>query len=242
MAPLIDTDDQRATKILDAAVQYSLKNPVSKTSSSPIVNPASTWTIEGVNYHGKIIPVTLSRELLPPMNLSQMQAHAREAKKTGEPYSANAPLVFAIAKRAMKLRHIEIKNFMRSAFFYIFPNTLSVVRYTPARRLDSIVHNPDLSNQYSSKLDFVAPDEFVRGSKRRKDYQALLGTNNPDEVADVFGWLTGKKAYAFKPYNTDRPQSVDERVVRLDTNSDRFDLGCDGSPQGARVSFGVRFA
>ncbi|MEK6850039.1 MAG: hypothetical protein AABX85_00510 [Nanoarchaeota archaeon] len=237
MAPTINTDDSRAIKILDAAgIKYTLSTETTQTPVA-VTDPGNVWTIEGVNYRGKIIPVVLSKELLPAMNLSQMTAYAKKAMKTGEPYSANAQLVYAIAKRAKKQGNTEVREFMKDAIFSQYPNTLSVVRYNPGKKLDEIVHNPGLSNEYSSKVSFVSPDEWVNGSTRKEDYKMLLGSNKPADVDDVFEWITGKSAYMYKV--NAKPDSVDERVVRLNADSGWFGLDCVRYPQGALASFGV---
>ena len=228
-----------ANKPLVKGLSYEIVKSARETSTAEAVSD-NAWTIEGVNYRGQIVPVNLSRKLLPAMNLSQMSAHAKKAMKKGEPYAANAQLVYAIAKRAMEQGNRDVQKFMREAIFNQLPNTLSVVRYAPEGRIDTIVHNPGLSNKYSTKVDFVASDELVRGSKRRNDYKALLGTDNPDEVADVFGWVTEKDTYSWRVNS--KPSSVDERVVGLYAGSSRFCLDCGGDPRDAGASFGVRFS
>ncbi len=237
MSLIIKTNDSRATRLLDVAgIKYTLTK---KAPAKPVTLSGSdnAWTIKGVHYQGQVIPITLSRELLPAMNLGQMVKHAKKAMEKGEPHSANAQVFYAVAKRAMEQDNREVQKFMRETIFNQYPNLLSVVRYAPKGKLDEIVHNPRLLNRYSAKVDFVAPDEFIRGSKRREDYEALVGADNPDEVADVLGWVTGRKAYLWRVNR--RPPSVDERVVGLSANSDRFDLDCSRGPQNAVVSFRV---
>jgi len=236
MAPLI-LDDKFERALKDLGVPYA---HLKETPQTPVTatNSDDAWTIDSVNYRGKIIPVVLSRELLPDMNLDQMVAHAKRAIKKGEPYSADAQLVYAVAKRAKEQGNEEVRKFMKDAIFSQYPNTLSVVRYNPAGKLDEIVHNPKLPNRFSTKVDFVSPDENVKGSARTNDYKALLGTSNPDEVDDVFGWVTGKRAYMVKINS--KPSSTTERVVKLVASSIRFCLGCYyGVPQVAGASFGV---
>ena len=237
MAPIIDTDDPRATKILDAAgVIYRLGIDV---SAAPIVHTDSdnAWVIKGVNYRGKVVPVRLSRELLPAMNLGQMAAHSKKAMRSNEFYTPDAPLIYAITKRAMEQNDSEVREFLRKSFFGQWLNTLSVVRYQPKGKSDQIIHNPGLPTQYSNRLNFVSPDEWTKGSARAKDYKVLLGANSPDEVDEVFGWTTGKRSYLWKVNH--KPASVDERVVRLDADSVRFYLNCSRNPQFAFASFGV---
>ena len=74
---------------------------------------------------------------------------------------------------------------MKEAIFSQYPNTLSMVRYNPGKKLDEIVHNPELPDEFSAKVHFVSPDEYVRGSKRKGDYKSLLDAESPDEVNDV---------------------------------------------------------
>ena len=132
----------------------------------------------------------------------------------------------------------EVRKFMRESIFNTYPNTLSVVRYNPTGKLDEVVHNPGLPNKSSTKVDFISPDGCVKGSARKNDYKALLGTTNPDEVDDVFGWVTGKRAHLYKVNS--KPANVDERVVWLLADSNRFFLYCGRDPQGASASFVVR--
>lgn len=241
MAPIVNISDE-GLKYLEASRPYvpGLSFDVVRDAGKMPVAPVKSedaWTIDRVNYRGKIIPVVLSRELLPAMNLKQMTAYARSAMKKGEPIPANAQIVYAIAKRAMEQDNREVQKFMKESIFNQYPNTLSVVRYSSEGKLDEIVHNPGLPNEHSSKVDFVAQDEWIKGSKRARDYKLLIGAKNPDEVDEVFGWITGKRAYSWRVNS--RPISVDERVVWLYAYSGGFGLVCGWNPQVAGASFGV---
>ena len=100
MAPIIHTVDPRATRILDAAgIKYTLGAKTTQTSTAIGGDENSdVWTIEGVNYRGKVIPVTLSKRLLPRMNLKGMITYAQEAIRTEKPHSAALLLFMLLPK------------------------------------------------------------------------------------------------------------------------------------------------
>jgi len=73
---------------------------------------------------------------------------------------------------------------------------------------------------------------------------ALTG-KNPQDVANIMSYLNyihGNGGYIKRRYNTNRPASVDERIVQFGANSDSFCFLCDINTSSVGASFGVRFS
>ncbi|MDP3734423.1 MAG: hypothetical protein Q8R37_04270 [Nanoarchaeota archaeon] len=73
--------------------------------------------------------------------------------------------------------------------------TSTRVIYTPQGK-DKLIHDYGSQQQQEIELDFVGPDKYIRNySGLEQEVNALLGTNNVEEVEQVYHDLTSKKPY-----------------------------------------------
>lgn len=240
-------------KPIQGSIEELLKGtPPESIPPSEIIVQSTTdfWTISGVHYRDSIYDVDLTKILLDGGSLKtqdQWIAFSIDAQTRNEPYTPSAPLFYSVCAAAYKAKDDptkrqqteEIKAFLKKHLFERWLMTTTRIHYASQRGLDDrIVHDINMTSQSIVTETFVYPDEWVKNSMRPSNYKALLGTDNPVEIQNVFHWITEKDAYLWRLNN--RTSQVEERVVSLDANSDELWLYCNRDPANTDASLGVR--
>jgi len=238
MAPIINTDDPRAIKLLDAAdVKYTIEAP----ERSQLVIPASDfWTIPNVSYRDNVSAWDLSKKLLPSRTQQQHAEHRNSAQK-GEFVTADMPLYHAIFDALYEQRHAlefteTARSFIQNAMRQRFPNTLTRIAYSQKGK-DTVIHNYGTKDSYQIKTNIVGPNRFIK-SKDKRALTALLGTGNIDRINQVYIWINGTNAFIYR-FN-EKPQELTQAVAWFDALPDDARLYCSGRPDYAYASLGVR--
>ncbi len=222
--------------------------PVGDSGGSLIIDGNSNhWTITGVNYRNQIFSVDLSKSLLDNGNLKtqdQWVEYSKTARQRKDFYTGDFPLYHALFRALFfskdssgKSKVEEARVFLEKQFKEKWLTTLTRIRYLPQGK-DLIIHNYGMPDKLEIPVDFVDQDEWVKDSKTPQVYNALLGTNNLQEINQIYSWITKKPAYLWKLNN--KPKSVDERVARFYADSGRANLDCGRHPVNTDASLGVR--
>ncbi|MDO8509407.1 MAG: hypothetical protein Q7S27_07035 [Nanoarchaeota archaeon] len=190
---------------IKAKLEEKNKVPIPPTTKiddspiSPIQNHSDFWTIPGVVYRDEIVTVDLFKYLLDGGNRKTQDEwilYSIEAKARGDFYTGDMPLHHASFTKAYKMSDSpikeEIRKFIKNCMIEHYLATTTTLFYQPkALSLeDVIVHNIDMPDKYEIREYFTLPDEFVRDSYRPSNYEALLGSNNLEEIQNVYYWLT----------------------------------------------------
>ena len=95
-----------------------------------------------------------------------------------------------------------------------------------------------MPTQYEMQEEFIGPDGFVRDLQTsRVAFKALLGTENMQEIQDVYTWFTGVPPYLWRVNS--KPREKDERVAGFFAGSDRANLDCVRDPLDSGAGLGV---
>ena len=224
------------------------KNKVVSPIENPIINPnlqinKDFWTIDNVKYRNGIYKVNLLKELLDNGNSKTQDdwvKYSKKAQKNNDFYVGDMPLYHSLFTSLFKLKDKpeveEIRNFLQKQFIEKWLMTLTRIKYKPTGE-DEIIHNYKMSDEYSIKDNFVGSNEYVKDSVNKTNYKSLLGTDNLNEINEVYNWITGKDAYIWR-LNL-KPKSLDERVAGFVAYSDWTVLVCSWNPSITDASLGV---
>jgi hypothetical protein len=131
----------------------------------------------------------------------------------------------------------EITDFLRQQHRARVLITSSRVDYMPSGK-DVVTHEYGLDGEHKVKATILGPDECLHETTNPQGYQALFGTNEDiTEIIQDFQHLNGTNTYAWK-VNSPNPRTKDTRVVRLDADSDGFNVHCYWNPQSEDSALG----
>ena len=168
--------------------------------------------------------------------------HAKQAIKNDQPYIRDAPFYHSISVSAY--RNKDNPNYKDAVEkFRVFLQesiskwllTLSRVRYK-ADGKDLVIHNYGLQDKLEVQQDIVGPDGFITQTNPQKELNAVLGSNDINEIDKVYNWITGKNFYL---YRVNKAQDT-ERVVRFNSSTYGTDLDCDRGPGYSCGALAVR--
>jgi len=236
----------------DGAGNGGNPNPPSPLGTDIQGNP-DFWRINGVEYRNEIYVVDLMKTLLDGGNAKTQDEwieYSRQAKANNGFYNTGMPLFHSLfrtcylGRDATNKQEIEeIREFVGKQFAQRFPLTLTRILYQPKAKgsvEDILIQNKGMDDEYSERVGFVGPDEWVKDSKTPQAYKALFGSDDLAEINAVYNWLTGKNAYLWRVNS--RSSKVDERVARFWAYSGRAGFSWYRDPAGASASLGVRYA
>ncbi len=205
------------------------------------------WTITGVNYRNQIQEVRLLKTLLDNGNAKTQDEwieYSKQARARNDFYTGDYQLYHSLFKALYLSRDSsnkqeieEARVFLEKQFKERWLMTLTRIRYLPQGK-DSVIHNYGMPDKLEIPVDFMGKDEWVKDSKTPQVYNALLGTNNLQEINQIYSWITKKPAYLWRVNN--KPKSVEERVAWFIAYSDRANFYCNRFVSGRDASFGVR--
>jgi len=205
------------------------------------------WTISGVNYRNRVHKVDLSKSLLDNGNSKTQDKwveYSKSAKQRNDFYTGDFPLYHALFRALFfgkdssdKDKVEEARAFLEKQFKEKWLMTLSRVRYMPSGK-DIVIHNFGMPDKIEIPEDFVGKNEWVKDSKTPQVYNTLLGSNNVQEINQIYSWITKKPAYLYRINS--KQQGIDERVARFDAYSGGAVLYCYWDPSYTSSSLGVR--
>ena len=102
---------------------------------------------------------------------------------------------------------------------------------------DNVIHDYKTLNEYEIKARIIGNDREI-SSWDKKAMKALLGTDNIEEIKDVYGWLNGTPTYINRRRVS--PVLIEERSVRFDVESDRVEFYCNNGPYSKSCTLGFR--
>lgn len=224
--------------------------PVGSKTNVQVNTIDDYWQISGIEYRNEIYTVDLLKNLLDGGNAKTQNDWAslyEEAKDKNRFHTPDYPLFYGLVKAlyttrddTTKTQEIgEAQKFLKDNSRAKWLMTLTRIIYQPNRD-DIVIHNFNTKDQYQEKTDFVGTDGNIKTTGDGSLYKALLGTDNVQEINDVFQWPNGTNTYLWRVNS--RPRKIDERVARFNANSGRADLGCNRDLSDSDSSLGVRAA
>ena len=198
-------------------------------SQAGITSSTGFWTIQNVEYKGVKKDYDLVKELFPAQTQEKHIAHAKKAMKKGEFFIPNSQLSHSIVRALYLQRDSDnlsvkgIKEFLNISMINKWLMTSTRIIYNP-NSPDTIIHNHGLSNEFKESLDFIGPDEWVKDTQTPDVYKALLGSNNTQEIQEIYNWLCSVPPRLYRLNS--RPKKIEERVVGFDAYSDLVLFSC----------------
>lgn len=238
MAPIINTDDPRATKLLDAAgIEYTIRAP----RKTDIIVPVSDfWTISDIHYRGDTLIADLSKRLLP-VRTQQQHAEHRNSAQEGEFVTMDMPFYFAMFDSLFEQKDTleyagQARDFIQRAMRNKFPIALTRFAYA-SRGKDTVTHNYGTKDSYQVKANVVGEDRVI-GRGNREAIGAVTGIKDIKRLHQIINYINGTDLSIYRLNK--KPQELTECVAWLDAGPVDAGVGCDWHPGVALASLGVR--
>ena len=240
-------------------IEGSMEKILARASSPPIDNSVTSsptgnfqvnhmndcWSISGVGYRNRIHTVDLAKSLLDNGSAKTQDdwASYSEASISQNGFrTPDYPLLYGIVKAiymgrndSTKAQEIgEAQKFLKDTSRAKWLMTLTRISYK-SRGNDVVIHNFGTRDTYEELSDFIGPDGFITAASA-SPCKALLGTDDIQEIKDVFQWLNGTNTYLWRVNS----KADTERIARFVADSGGAVLGCGGVPSYANSSLGVR--
>jgi len=197
-----------------------------------------------LNYAGdERITVDLAKELLDNGNSKTQEQwieFSKQAQENNNFYVGDMPLYHAVFTALSKNNTKDVEeamNFIKEQMRAKWLMTLTRIRYNPTGK-DSVINNYNMKDEYIFETNFVGADEFIQDSTDNDYLKAILGTNNINEINEVYQRISSTDAHIWRVNS--KPASIDERVAGFVAGSDRAYLYCDWNPRYSNSALGVR--
>ena len=225
------------------------KNNSTSTKDFSISDNDTFWTLNGVSHRNRSHQVNLLKSLLEDgesKTQDEWIKFAKSAMKNKEFYTPSMDLVYSIIRTTylnkdnQKYQNeiLQVKDFLKTSATNNYLITTTRLKYQPQGK-DKIIHNYKLSNQYEIQENIVGSDDCIHQLQNvNKTLDALLGSDNPQEINNTFNWIFGVNTYLWRVNST--PKEEDERVARFSAGSGWVDLSCNWVPADSSSSLGVR--
>ncbi|MDD5133043.1 MAG: hypothetical protein PHD81_03070 [Candidatus Nanoarchaeia archaeon] len=178
------------------------------------------WTIPNVKYKDKIVKIDLAKELLNEVKKDRFEI-------------ADAQLHYSIFKalydNSDNLGTEEIKKFLKESFSRKITTATNIeYRLTGDLVIHNLIEN-HLSDRYITSTEIVGSNEYIKDSITPQKYKAILGSNNLQEIDEVFKWLFGGDIFAFFVNDNLGMQKSFIRNVKFSVDSGGINLICTGN-------------
>src|SRR3989344_7370923 len=97
-----------------------------------------------------------------------------------------------------------------------------------------------MQDQYGIQEDIVGKDDYITQINPQNELKAILGSDNINEINQVYNWITGKNAYLWRINK--KPEKYIECVAGFGAGSGWASLDCGGDSDGSAGELGVRRA
>ena len=250
-------DEEEARRIINeiySEERKEKKKPVKKVEkeereqnqNSKIYSADNYWTIENVNYHGKLGTYELLKTLLDNGNTKTQEEWVKytiNSKKNNDFFCGDMPLQFAIFEALYNSKDSkekeEAKSFIKDNMRNHWLTTLSRIQYKPGdKTLDKVIHNYKIPNEgYFKEANIVGPDREII-SDDNDELEALVLTNDFKKVKEVLSWINETPTWIWRLNN--KPNKLAERVAGFTADSGGAYLDCIRVPSLRYSSLGVR--
>lgn len=179
----------------------------------------------------------LAQTLLPSMTQDQ----AANCSTTNGFHTPSLPEYFELFDAIYVLREKggeveKARNFIRKSMRTYLLNTLTRILYQ-SDGMDKIIQGYGTKSAREEKANVVGSDGNILDVLTKKTSLALTG-KSPEQVAELMEYMNETPTYILRL--NEKPQSLDERVVSVRTDSDRFRVDCFRVPQGSWPALGVK--
>ena len=206
------------------------------------------WQVNGVSYRDGIYQVDLAKTLLDKGNTKiqdRWVEYSKKAISNNEFYVGDFPLYHSLFSILFKNKENpnyktkieEAKKFISDNMFKYWLMTLTRIEYKPSGK-DKVIHNYGMQDQYGIQEDIVGKDDYITQINPQNELKAILGSDNINEINQVYNWITGNNAYLWRVNS--KPYNDIECVARFYAVSDGAGLGCDWGPDNSDGVLGVR--
>ena len=206
------------------------------------------WQVNGVSYRDGIYQVDLAKTLLDKGNTKiqdRWVEYSKKAISNNEFYVGDFPLYHSLFSILFKNKENpnyktkieEAKKFISDNMFKYWLMTLTRIEYKPSGK-DKVIHNYGMQDQYGIQEDIVGKDDYITQINPQNELKAILGSDNINEINQVYNWITGKNAYLWRINK--KPEKYIERVAWFGASSGRAGLDCYRDPDDSNKVLGVR--
>ena len=252
------TGEQAYQDYLDRMKNEKQAKPVAKKTKATVNTPVSAefsledltdfWQVNGVSYRDGIYQVDLAKTLLDKGNTKiqdRWVEYSKKAISNNEFYVGDFPLYHSLFSILFKNKENpnyktkieEAKKFISDNMFKYWLMTLTRIEYKPSGK-DKVIHNYGMQDQYGIQEDIVGKDDYITQINPQNELKAILGSDNINEINQVYNWITGNNAYLWRVNS--KPYNDIECVAWFGASPSRAGLDCDGSPDGSNRALGVR--
>ena len=252
------TGEQAYQDYLDRMKNEKQAKPVAKKTQATVNTPVSAefsledltdfWQVNGVNYRDGIYQIDLAKTLLDNGNnrtQNEWVEYSKKAIARNEFYVGDFPLyhsLFSVLFRnkentKYKDRINDVKELISKNMFNYWLMTLTRIEYKPSWK-DKVIHNYGMQDQYGIQEDIVGKDDYITQINPQNELKAILGSDNINEINQVYNWITGKNAYLWRINK--KPEKYIERVAWFGASSGRAGLDCYRDPDDSNKVLGVR--
>jgi hypothetical protein len=226
------------------------KPPRTENASFSLEELADSYRISGIRFRNDVYVIDLAQQLLEngaAKTHNDWLEYSREAAKKNGFGLVSAPLYHALFTTLYQNRDSaqhkglveKIRTFLHDTFAKTWVPALSSVKYHPQGSPDLVSHRmPD----ESMHANIVGPNEWLKAAQQSKEAcKAILGTDDLQEINNVYKWISGKDACLHRVNN--KPTNTTERVVALGVFiNERFYLNADDYVGINWPALGVRAA
>ena len=224
------------------------KIPQTTSTGFSLEDLTNFWQVDGVNYRNGVYQVDLAKTLLDEKatkTQDEWAQYSKEAISKGEFYVGDFPLYHSLFATLFRNKDNsqyegkvkEVKKFILESMFNYWLTILTRIKYNP-RGKDLVIHNYGLQDQYEIQENIVGADDSITKINPQNELNAILGSNDVNEINHVYKWITGKDAYLRRVNN--KPKNIDERVARCGAGLYWAYPDCNRGPSDSGWALGVR--
>ncbi|MDP2628422.1 MAG: hypothetical protein Q8P15_00815 [Nanoarchaeota archaeon] len=216
------------------------------------------WTVNNIVYRNGIYRVDLLKDFLDngdAKTQDEWAEYSRKEKQKNGFYVGDFPLYHSLFSSIHKIKDDakkeEVRVFLERKFREKWLTTLTRIKYSSFGEIDEIVHNYNMSEEYSFFDYFLGQSGLIKNLENRINFMVLLGTNDLQEINSIYKWITGRDTHLFrkdsmKTLNKKISKKIpshlnyNERVTRIGFYSGLANLDFDGGKFGKNPALGIR--
>ena len=220
-------------------IKGAMRRVLAKLEKTNIKSLNDYWQIKGVNYQNKVETINLAKQLLPRMVQNKHAEYREQAILKGEFYTGDMPLYHAIFTALFnqkdKPESEQARQFIQKSMKENWLMTLTRIAYQP-RGKDKIIHNYNTKDARTLEENIMGKERYIEDADKLT-LKALLGTENIQEIKDIYNWINKTNTYIWRVNS--KPNKIKECVVRFYADSDGAYLNCGRDSDCRDPSLGV---